>query len=116
MFKRNIKLKPYKASSPWRKISISMWANQDEASFYGWVDLDATGVIKKLAEFRDSGKKMSPTTIAAKAAAVAISKYPRVNGLIRLGRIYEREDVDIFLQVAPDNSGDNLSGIIIRNY
>ncbi|MCB0501535.1 MAG: 2-oxo acid dehydrogenase subunit E2 [Bacteroidetes bacterium] len=114
MLKKNILLKPYKKVSPWRKIALSMWRNQEEASFYGWIDLDATGILATIERFRSEGKSMSPTTIAAKAAAVAISQYPKVNGLIRLGRIYERENVDIFLQVAPDNSGDNLTGMVIR--
>ena len=114
MFKRNVNFKPYKRISPWRKIALSTWRNQEEASIYGWLDLEASGIIKVMNDFKLEGKKMSPTTIAAKATAVAISKFSRVNGLIRLGRIYERRDVDIFLQVAPDNSGDNLTGMVIR--
>ncbi|MEZ5010064.1 MAG: 2-oxo acid dehydrogenase subunit E2 [Chitinophagales bacterium] len=114
MFKKNVLLKPYKKVSPWRKIALSMWHNQEEASFYGWIDLDATGIMKTIESFKQNGKHMSPTTIAAKAIAVALSKYPQVNGLIRLGRIYERQNIDIFLQVAPDDSGDNLTGMVIR--
>ena len=115
MFQKNVQLKPYKKVSPWRKIALSMWHNQEEASFYGWIDLDATGIIKTIDSFKQDGKRMSPTTIAAKAIAVAMSKYPQVNGLIRLGRIYERQNIDIFLQVAPDDSGENLTGMVIRN-
>ncbi|MCP4122811.1 MAG: hypothetical protein GY751_13755 [Bacteroidetes bacterium] len=114
MFRRNVILKPYRRISPWRKIALVTWRNQEEASFYGWTDLDAAGVRKVMDRFKQEGKRMSPTTIAAKAVAVAISKYPRVNGVIRLGRIYERKHVDIFLQVSPDDSGDNLTGMVIR--
>jgi pyruvate dehydrogenase E2 component (dihydrolipoamide acetyltransferase) len=114
LFRKNVIFKPYRRISPWRKIALSTWRNQEEASFYGWVDLEAGGIVKVMERFRTEGKKISPTTIAAKAVAVAIAKYPRVNGLIRLGRIYERRDVDIFLQVAPDNSGDNLTGMVVR--
>ena len=114
MFRRNVEFKPYKRISPWRKIALVTWRNQEEASFYGWTDLDASGVRKVMEQFRKDGRKLSPTTIAAKAVAVAISKYPRVNGMIRLGRIYERKHVDIFLQASPDDSGDNLTGMVIR--
>ncbi len=114
MFKKNVIYKPYKSISPWRKIALKMWRNQEEASLYGWIDIEASGIIKVIEDFKQKGIHMSPTTIAAKAAAVALSKNPRVNGVIRLGRIYERRDVDIFLQVAPDDSGDNLTGMVVR--
>jgi len=114
MFRQNVIYKPYQKISPWRKIALVTWRNQEEASFYGWTDLDAAGIRKVMTKFKNDGKRLSPTTIAAKAVAVAIAKYPRVNGLIRLGRIYQRKHVDIFLQVSPDSSGDNLTGMVIR--
>ena len=98
----------------WRKIALSTWRNSEEASFYGWVDLDAAGIRNVIERFKDEGKRISPTTIAAKAMAVAIANYSKVNSIIRWGRIYERQEVDIFLQVAPDDSGDALSGMVIR--
>lgn len=111
---RNIDLKPYRRSSAWRKIALSTWRNSEESSFYGWTDLDAEGILRVIRKFREEGKHLSPTTVAAKALAVSIAAYPRVNSLIRFGRIYERKDIDIFLQVAPDGSGENLTGIVIR--
>lgn len=114
MFKRNIKLKPYRGMSAWRKVALATWRTSGESSVYGWTDFDAKGIRRVLEKFKAEGKRMSPTTIAAKAVAVAIASYPKVNGLIRFGKIYEREDVDIFLQVAVDDAGDMLSGIVIR--
>jgi len=114
MVKQNIKYKPYVPMSRWRKLAISSWRTSEEASFYGWVDFDAKPLKELLHRLQEQGTKISPTAIAAKAVAVAISRYPKVNGVIRFGRIYHRQSVDIFFQVAPDDSGDNLTGIVIR--
>lgn len=114
LFKRNINYLPYKPMSRWRKLALSTWRTSEEASFYGWVDFEAKPIIEVINRLQQSGTKISPTAIAAKGVAVAIANYNRVNGVIRFGRIYHRQSVDIFFQVAPDDSGDNLTGIVIR--
>ncbi len=114
MFRKNIQLKPYRGMSPWRKVALATWRNSEEASVYGWVDFDSSGMRVVMERFKAEGKSLSPTTIAAKGLATAIASYPRINSVIRFGRIYERRDVDIFLQVAPDDSGENLSGMVVR--
>ena len=114
MFRKNIQLKPYTGMSAWRKVALATWRNSEEASVYGWVDFDSSGIRKVMDRFKADGKSLSPTTIAAKGLATAIASYPRVNSVIRFGRIYERRDVDIFLQVAPDDTGENLSGMVVR--
>lgn len=115
MFQKNVDYKPYKGTNAWRKITIGTWPYAGDPSIYGWVDIDATSISEVLRKYQEQGIKISPTTITAKAVAVAIASYPPVNGVVRLGRIYQRKSVDIFLQVAPDDSGENLSGITIRN-
>ncbi len=111
---KNIRFKPYTKAGVWRKLSVATWDDADEACFYGWVDFDAAGIKNTLENFRAQGKKISVTTIAAKGLAVAVSAYPKVNGLLRFGRVYNRETIDIFLQVAPDTDSDDLTGIVIR--
>lgn len=115
LIEKNIEFLPFKPMPPWRKLAISTWRTSEEASFYGWIDIDATGIRAVNERFDKQGKRISPTAIAAKAVAVAIAGYPKVNGVIRFGRIYQRKTVDIFFQVAPDDSGDTLSGIVIRD-
>lgn len=115
MFFKNVNYKPYKPTNAWRKITIGTWPYAGDPSIYGWVDIDATGIIATLKHHEEQGMKISPTTIAAKAVAMAIAAFPPVNGVVRFGRIYHRKSVDIFLQVAPDGTGDNLSGITIRD-
>ncbi len=115
LFKRNINYQPYKSMSRWRKLAVSTWRTSEEASFYGWMDFDARPLKEVSNRLLSQGKKISPTAIAAKGVAVAIASYPKVNGVIRFGRIYHRKKVDIFFQVAPDDSGDTLTGITIRD-
>ena len=112
---RNIIFLPYKPISHWRKLAITTWRTSEEASFYGWMDIDATAIRKVIDDFHKEGLKLSPTAIAAKAVAVAIASYPKVNGVIRLGRIYQRKSIDVFFQVAPDGTGDTLTGMVVRN-
>ncbi len=115
LIEKNIEFLPYQSMPPWRKLAISTWRSSEEASFYGWMDIDASGIHAVNKRLHEQGKRISPTAIAAKAVAVAIAGYPKVNGVIRFGRIYLRKTVDVFFQVAPDDSGDTLSGIVIRD-
>lgn len=115
LFTRNIEFLPYKPISHWRKLAITTWRTSEEASFYGWMDIDATAIRKVINEFHTKGLKLSPTAIVAKAVAVSIASYPKVNGVIRFGRIYQRKSIDIFFQVAPDGTGDTLTDMVVRN-
>ena len=112
---KNVDYKPYKRTNAWRKITIGTWPNTGDPSIYGWVDVNADSINETLKHYKEQNIKISLTTITAKAVAVAIASYPPVNSVVRLGRIYERKSVDIFLQVAPDDTGENLSGITVRN-
>lgn len=119
MLTKNVKLKPFKPLSTWGKIAQGTWRSAKDPSIYGTVDIDATVLLQVIEEYKQKGIRITPTTIAAKAIAVGIGAYPRVNGVLRLGRIYQRQDIDIFLQVsAPGdeaNGDENLSGMIVRN-
>lgn len=62
---------------------------------------------------------MTLTHYVAKAIGITISRYPNINGIIKWGQIYQRDTVDVFLQVAIDNRdrhhSEHLSGALIRN-
>ena len=55
--------------------------------------------------------------MVAKSIAQAMKKYPDLNGFLRLRKIYLREDVDIFFQVAVkhDSGRSDLAGIKVEN-
>ncbi len=114
-FSKNIALQPYQTISAWRKLAVGSWQTPRDPSIYGFVDFDARPLLQKQEELRKKGFYVTPTTIAAKAVALALAEYPVLNGYIRWGRIYQRKNVDIFLTVAADDKGRELSGVVIRN-
>lgn len=109
----NIVLRKARRLSTWRKMSVAAWAPPDDPTIYGMLDVDVTRLLEVLEErSRTSGTKVTLTHAAARAMALAIREHPFVNVIVRWRRIYERQSVDIFLQVAvvePGGSPD-LSG------
>jgi pyruvate dehydrogenase E2 component (dihydrolipoamide acetyltransferase) len=116
MFKKNVKLRPYKSLSAWRKIAIGTWKMPSDPTIYGMVDVDATSMLALIDEYKLKGIRLTPVTIVARALALSLKENPNLNSILRLGRIYQRENVDIFLQVSDESEGEeNLSGITIKN-
>lgn len=116
MFKTNVLLKPYRPINTWRKIAQGTWRSAKDPSIYGMVDIDATAMLKVIEEYKKNNIKLTPTTLVVRAIAEGIAAHPQINGVLRFGRIYERQNIDIFLQVSAADSSDdeNLSGLIIR--
>src|SRR3989339_201630 len=111
----NVELLPYKKNSPWRKVAVGTWRKLGDPSVYGEMYFDARPCLRVIEEHRLRNIKITPIIIAAKAIAVALDKVPSANVLQRFGRVYRRKNVDIFLQVATDDDGEDLSGLVIRN-
>lgn len=110
--------KRLKNPSSWRRLSIANWRAANDPTIYGSLMLD----FSKGLQFIDlinqqSSEKVSPTHVVAKALALTLAKYPDLNGMIAWRKIYLRQSVDIFLQVAippetpeerPDLSGAKI--------
>ncbi len=87
---------------------------------YGSVELDATPILAYLEAQRARGVHATVTHVVGRALAVALAERPDLNVLIRRGRFYRREDVDIFFQIAlhadsADPAALDLSGFVVRN-
>jgi len=114
-----------KNPSSWRRLSIANWKAPNDPTVYGSMSFDWT----KGALFLDklnaqSDIKIPPTHFMAKTVALVLKKYPDLNGVIRWNKIYLRNTVDIFLQVAiddeksggrPDLSGAKIDECDIKN-
>jgi pyruvate dehydrogenase E2 component (dihydrolipoamide acetyltransferase) len=59
--------------------------------------------------------KVTLTHYVGWAIARCIAEHPAINCVQRWGKLYPRQDVDIFFQIATDPSGKDLSGTVIRN-
>lgn len=107
---KHIKLRKVKRLSSWRKVSMATWKKPVDPSTYGLLKFDASSFA---AFARES--KLSTTQLFTSVMAHAIAENPQVNRMIRGVNLYQREDIDIFLQVSVDELGEDLSGTVIRH-
>ncbi len=115
MFKKHIDFQGPIPLNVWRKVAIGTWSTTKDPSIYGFVDLDATPILEKIEEYRKRGIRLTPTVVLAKAIAHGIERYSAFNSILRLGKLYQRKTIDIFLQVSVvENGEENLSGAVVR--
>lgn len=112
----NMELLPYKRPSMFRRMSLANWKNSTDPQVYGRLELDAGPALEYAEEVsRETGVKITMTHMVARAVALALKANPGANAIIRWGRVYERKDVDVFLQVAIPGEKPDLSGVVIRH-
>lgn len=104
-----------------RKIAMGTWNSGGDPSVYGLVELDMSQALKYCQEkTAESGIKITPSHLIAKAVAKVLHHRPEINGIIRFNRIYQRKNADVFFQVNVDGGGSdkvkgaNLSGVVVR--
>jgi pyruvate dehydrogenase E2 component (dihydrolipoamide acetyltransferase) len=94
----------------WRALAVHAWDAPRDPTVYGIIDIDAGNALAYVERMRrESGKRITLTHLIGKALALAIAERPEVNAIIRRGRIYVRDTVDIFFQVAFEG-GEELAG------
>jgi pyruvate dehydrogenase E2 component (dihydrolipoamide acetyltransferase) len=102
--------------SGWRKVALGTWRTVGDPSVYGQVDIDVGPALAYLEKMRAStGQKLTLSHVAGKAVAMTLAKHPEINCVLRWGRLYPRKRVDVFFQVANDDQGKDLSGLVIRD-
>ena len=114
MIRKNVKLLSPKKSSAWRKISIGSWRPNGDSQVYAELKLNATAALKKIEELNQQSEvKITISHFMGKLLGKVLTEVPDLNSIIRFGKVYPREDVDIFFHVSYDES--ELSGHVIRN-
>ncbi len=106
--------------SPWRKLSLALWRAPIDPSVYGRFEINAAALLDHIHHYNQTHNvSLTVTTVVAKALGLAIAKHPLLNCAIKWGRLYQRQTVDIFLQVAvKDHSAaksHHLSGVRVAN-
>ena len=110
---RNMPLAGRQKLSPWRRQALSAWASAPDASIHTQLDLPAAAMARYLAAL--GGRPPArPLHAAVKAAALALAKYPDANCVMRRGGLWRRRDADIFLPVALDAQGHDLTYTVVR--
>lgn len=90
-----------------RKLAIATWRPPREPNIYGTLTLDASQVLRYVAELREtSGERVTVTHVVGRAVADAMAAEPGLNGRIVLGRYVPHETVDVAFLVAFDDGAD----------
>ena len=101
--------------SSWRRLALHAWPAPRDSTVYSTLQIDMTEAQPFLERLRrESGVRVTPTHLVAKAIATALQRYPESNAIIRRRWVYQRESVDVFIQVVSDE-GEDLSGIKVAN-
>jgi pyruvate dehydrogenase E2 component (dihydrolipoamide acetyltransferase) len=114
----NIKLHAPKPTPTFRKIAIGTWRTSFDPQVYGTLSLRMEPALKYIEEFRTrTNQRLTVTHLVSKAIAKAFEEMPDANALLRFHRVYPRQDISVFLQVAmedPDTGKPDLSGTTIH--
>ena len=110
--------------SGWRHAAIGAWNSPGDPTMYGVIEVDVSKSLAFLEEFAErTGHRLTLTHLVSKALADALAAHPECNAYVRFGRIYQREEVDIFVLVAVPPEKDSgtkrgkktdLSGVAIQ--
>ncbi len=113
----NLVLHEKKNLSSFRRIALGTWKTVGDPSVYGTIKLRAEKMTAYIAAFRArTGKKLTITHVMAKAVALVLAKMPDANAILRRNRIYLREEIGVFFQVAMEDAETkevDLSGATI---
>jgi len=114
----NVSLTPKQEMSSFRKIAIGSWRTAKDPTVYGSLSIEMDATLAYIDVFRErTGRRLTLTHLMAKAVALALAEMPDANAILRFGRIWLREDIDVFFQVVmkdPASGQIDLSGLTIR--
>lgn len=114
----NLTLRPKEKLSSFRRIAIGTWKTAYDPSVYGALKLPADPVLDYIAAFRErTGRRLTLTHMLVRAVAAVLEEMPDANAILRFNRIYLREDIGVFFQVAMEDqeTGEiDLSGVTIH--
>ncbi len=119
-FMPNIELTPYPNASTYRKLAANVWDAPRDPHVYGSLEIRCEKLEAWIAAKRkESGEKVTVTHAVARGLAMILAKHRDLNALVRLGSLYHRKDVDIFVQIVVEDGesigNTDLSGIKIKN-
>ena len=123
--RKHLNLKRIKNLTTYQKLSIGSWKNAKDPSIYSFQDLN----YEKMKEFVEDMRKrrnlrITPTYTVAQAVSLVFAAHPRLNTLLRMGVLYQREKVNFSFLVALDAPASlpsapaqplNLSSCVVRD-
>jgi hypothetical protein len=106
-----------KRLSSWRIVSMNLWDKPRDPTVYGLIDVEMTRALEYLDALNSlrPDAKATVTHLVVKAIASAVAAYPEANAILAgRRRVFLRESVDVYCQVATDN-GSDLTGVKIAH-
>ncbi len=114
----NLVLRPKTQLSSFRRIAIGTWKTAYDPSVYGSIKLEVDPALAYMEAYRQAtGRRLTLTHLLVKAVALVFAEMPDANAILRWNRIYLRDDIGVFFQVAmkDEETGEiDLSGVTIH--
>ena len=110
MFKSNVKFVGKVKTSSWRKVALGTWKVVGDSQIYSMISVN----VEPALDFIKKHPGITMTHVAGAIGGRIIEKYPHINCIERFGKVYQREDIAIFFQVASDTAGKDLTGYTVR--
>ena len=110
----NIDLGKKQNLTSYRKIAIASWRHPRDPNTYTMLDLPVDTALEFL-KTTSSGIPLTLTHYVTKILAHCLNKYSDLNHVLRMGNLYKRNQVDVFITtLLKTKKGKDLSGFIIR--
>lgn len=115
----NIVLRPLANQSEYRRIAAVAWDPPNDPHVYGSLQIRSEKLEAWIATRRQTtGERITVNHAVVRALAMVIAKHPELNSFVRLGSLYQREDIDIFVQVVVEDETSigkaDLSGVKLK--
>jgi hypothetical protein len=92
----NIDIDKKQDLTSYRKIAIASWRHPRNPNTYAMLDLP----VDKALEFLRTSSPETPLTLThyvTKIISHCLNKHPELNHILRMGNLYKRKQVDIFI-------------------
>ncbi len=105
--------------SSFRRLALGTWRPTKDPTVYGTLCLEVDKVLDYIDEYRaKTGRRLTLTHLMARVVGRLLVEMPDANAIVRFGRIYLRQEVSVFFQVAmedPETGQIDLSGLVVRD-
>lgn len=116
----NVRGRWLEGPSTWRRIALNTWSGPNDPTVYGLLDIEVRALEAFLKHrSAEAAVKCTITHAVTRAVAMTLARHPECNVLVRGSRVWVRDDVDVFVQVAMPSALEgerraDLSGAVIR--
>jgi len=111
----NLDLGERQELTSYRKIAIASWRHPRNPCTYAMLELPVAPAMEFLATCA-SETTLTLTHYVTKVAAHCLSQHSELNHVLRMGNLYRRNHVDIFITtLLKTQQGKDLSGFVIRD-